>query len=339
MAIGDKIFQLAQGIIANEQNRQRLDLERKQFDFNLKQSEQTLTLRQQELSARQGFLDIQRQQIELQVEKAKDPTAKAKAEAELALTIAQTKHENALTDKTLGKVGEEVSVIDQLRTAPLKAQLDEDARTARTDTALRLIVGDKDASSFIPANSQVNFDILNSGLAAAGVSTFKELLAARDAAEKDVRSILASPLAGTDFIAKSQTQIENKAKSIQSAINEARKIFDPPPSRDEFLNVAEGRVDRSLATNMFEKAVPAGTLRLSIWKAPINTTIYNNAISLLRLGNSSPFRNFVRQNPAALLNEQGRLTGDGAVNLGELMLAEGVEPEKVRNFVAEFNRQ
>jgi hypothetical protein len=85
-SVGQIILQAAQGIVAQKQKQQQLQLQTLQFEEQVKQQEKVLDLRQQEMEVRQRTVKVQEEQLERA--QGFEPLKRAQSAAELLKTQA-----------------------------------------------------------------------------------------------------------------------------------------------------------------------------------------------------------------------------------------------------------
>lgn len=333
MAFGDHLFRLAQGIIANEQNRKRLELQEQQMEAERKQAERTFALRKQEVEARQGFLELQTKQLENKIEMQTDPHTIKMRELEIQFQEARIAEMKARTAETLKGEKGAASLTQEMALGREKQRLDTMAKESRTDTAINNILNSDNAGL-----DEAGLGI-KSSLQEAGVRTWKDLEGAIEHARKDVRSKesdKAIQILDKSVIEKARTRRDNLIK----AKFELRKVYDLPVTPAEFERVSPHSA--SLNQTMFENALPFEAHKLNIWgNALINqnaTQALDVAIKRLRdTGDEELLTNFIKTRPGNLLDDDGRLTDQGALSLGNMMMSEGVPAKNFQNFATNFN--
>lgn len=87
-SVGQIILQAAQGIVAQKQQQQKMQLAAAQFEQEVKQQEKVLDLRAQEVDIRQRTVKVQEEQLQLQ--QGREPFKQAQAVAQLGRTVAET---------------------------------------------------------------------------------------------------------------------------------------------------------------------------------------------------------------------------------------------------------
>ena len=346
MAIGDKIFQLSMGIIQAERQRKQLALQTDALEQRQKQADALLQLREQQLAAKEGFLSIQQQQLQLQADAAarKGPEAELKME----LTRAEIELKKAQTQKALRDEKPDAATASAQRTAGLiKSATDTTARGSRTAAYFAgLLAGDAGTMAAVaPRGVQVNNDLLRAGLVASNATTLKGMQDALESAEKDLRTLISAPT----FLPEQQGRLraaESKKQQIEQGLIEAQKVFMPAPSREEFLNAAEGSIPAEFAQSLYDDVVPAGAMREQIWGGAVNTAQYEVSIRQLLNKDLSVFTGFLRSQPGTVLTTEGvfrppsapNAADGGAAQLGQLLIAEGVPEATIRQLIGDMSR-
>jgi hypothetical protein len=334
MAFGNQLFQLAQGIIANEQQRKQLELKEEQQDIQIKQAERTFAARERETSAREGFLKLQQDQLALKQQQATSPEAQKTRELEVKMMEAQIADLNARTvERTSGK-GQSASVDQVIRMGDRALKIDNDARMARTNSVLAGLLNGEDAPP------SVDGDKILEGTEALGISTFDGLLAAKKNSQEELEALAASPGAGTTFIQDRITAMTKKHESLVQAESEARKVFSPSATHGEFTKASP--FPQAFTNSMFRNGGSVKSTKMAIWGEDIFASNTNQAldIGIARLRDKNDMnvlRNFIQTFPGKLLDSEGRMTEAGQSQLGGILFNEGVPAETAQEFFRTFN--
>lgn len=333
MSFGDRLFQLAQGIIQNEQRRKQLELQEERQKVEIQQAERSLSFRAKELEARQGFLKVQQEQAELSLNEAKDPETARKRKLENDFFEARIAHMRAETAKLESGTTDSASVSEQLRLGQERERIAKRARTARADATLDsiLVNGAESAPLGIDGNA------ILSGIQD-GIRTVEGLDAAIESAERRVGQIENSR-ATAAAREKRLAEVNDELDRLRAARREIDKVYQPDASLQEFQMSSPH--PQSLTQSLYENGRSRGSLKLDIWgQSVFNSTtsrMLDEGLSALREGNPELLKQFILLQPAGLLNADGALTPDGRTKLGPLLFSEGVSTKNALALISSLS--
>jgi hypothetical protein len=345
MGFGNQLFQLAQGIIANEQKRKQLELQEDAQKQELQQAAKSFQMRQQELAAREGFLKVQQDQAEFNLEQAKDPVIQEKRSLENE--ILKTELDILKAKFAAGPTSDPLSTSEQLALGRARQRVDTDAQTLRTNKLFKNLIDNGTKAAPEGVDGQVILD----ALAPQGIRTWKGLEAAIKSAELEARSGGVSSRLATIATIAPETPVGQAAIQTAAATNkrlvdlraaraEARKVFDMEPTVEEFNEVSP--FSPKTNRDMLNLTLPQETHKEIIWGQSIfekgRDEALDTAVERLKGGDNNTLRGYIQLNPGKLLNQDGRFTKDSATQFGAFLMGQGVSRETFLDFITEFNR-
>lgn len=353
MAFGDRLFQLAQGIIQNERQRKQLEIEREQVERQTKQFEKTFGLRVKEVEAQSRINKLREEQLELQAQEQRSPQAQEMARLALELQRARVATERAKAAAAGAPGSEPASVSDRLKLGQARASVIKRVQTQKTNSVVEAILDDNQAAlgALVPPDTlaSLNTDVIAEGLGLGSSGpdapppwrTLEDLDAAIGSEQ---RLLQAAETARLPPEAKQTrlAQIEARIRKMQGARAELQKVFQTEPSFAEFQEASQ--FDRPLTNQIWRDGVPLGTMKLEIWGSALSDSaagpLLDEAMRSLRdTGQPNAMERFVRMHPGNLLDESGRLSVEGAQRLSTLFHSNGIPPEKGLRLIESLSNQ
>jgi hypothetical protein len=328
MSIGDQIFQLATGIIQNERQRKRNELEAVQLKDQRKQAEATLSMRAQEVEARQGFLKVQQDQLAARLSEPPDPLEIEMKKARIGLLQAQTTA--ALRTKDGQLKPEKVSITDQKSMLSMRQAIDTRARDNRANVVLQEL-NEAEDPSLVALPAGLDAVAIQDGLQVAGVATVEGMRAKLSANQRQADALSRGGLA--EMNAAELSRINADISALTLGINEVEKLRTPTPSIQEFLQTSTGLLPQDFATQLYMGTRSPLELQHDVWGGPINQGQFDVAISELNGGQPLTMIKFIQQNPGIILDNRGQFTPDGGSILSQLLVGNGVSTENTRAII------
>ncbi len=333
MGFGNQLFQLAQGIIANEQRRQQLEAAEERQEQVTKQAERSFQLRKKEVDARQGFLDIQQKQLENKVTEQASPEAQRKRTLELDFLEARIESMRA-TARVRGE-GKEPDPTKLTRLGQESDRIKKSARTARTDLAIRNIL---DGETSPPGVDPL---VAEEGLEGAGVRSWEGLNAAVESAQKDVRSLEVATNIPEEFKVPQLKERIIKRDALVASRAEIQKVFDSEVTQNEFRRAAPSAFPDAFVNELFDTSISVEARKLDIWGDGVFSSGRNQmldvAVDQFRKGSATSMEAFVRLFPETILDNEGRIPKGTATKMALYFQSEGIPADATRDFIRVFN--
>jgi len=336
MGFGNQLLQAAQGLIANDQKRQQLELQEEQQKQQSLQAERTFQLREQEVTARQGFLDVQQKQLEAKVAEAASPEAQLKIQLDLDLVSAQIRETDSRTAARSGGVKTQ-TVSDTLRLGEAHQKVTNDAKTKRVDVAIIGILDNKTAPPGVDVGAVLG------GLNAVGVRSWAGLLGAIENAQKSVRAAENLTNVSNRFKEARLTEVITRRDTLQKTMGALRPIFDAEVTPGEFRDIAPDVWTPAFTNELFANGGTIEGRKLDIWGDSLFASGRGKALDIaiddLRDGKPDAMNNFVNTFPGDLLDEDGRITESAIDKLAPYFNAEGIPQAAGIDFIRSFNQR
>jgi hypothetical protein len=334
MSFGDRLFQLAQGIISNERQRKAQELAAERFEFQKKQATESLALQKQTIEAKEEFNEIQRQFQQIKLDEAQDEDAKKLrqdlTQSQINLNNAQAARFTAQATGVGVAAGLKPKDVFQIRTG-----VDNNAREVRVQSTINDIIAGTPPDP-IPGTG-ADHTVIAQGLNVARVKSKDALQQKIEDKERQIQTQIQAfgGLQGPEETTAIQ-KLRNDQTAMQKAFDELNKIESAIVSETEFVLSAAsvGGITREIATDMYRNVQPAGVHREAIFGAGALSDIEHRAAILdLKAGNPSTIVKLIRQTPTDVL-VNGRITTEEAGNqIDNWLTAEGITDKEQRNAV------
>jgi hypothetical protein len=335
MSFGDRLFQLAQGIISNERQRKAQELAAERFEFQKQQATESLALQKKTIEAKEEFNEIQRQFQQIKLDEAGDEDAKKLrqdlTQSQINLNNAQAARFQAAAAGTGTATDLKPKDVFQIRTS-----VDNNAREIRVQSTINDIMAGTPPDP-IPGTG-ADHTVIAQGLNVARVKSKVALQQKIEDKERQIQTQLQAfgGLQGPEETTVIQ-KLRNDQTAMQKAFDELNKIESAIVSETEFVLSAAsvGGITRELATDMYRNVQPAGVHRERIFGAGALSDIEHRAAILdLKAGNTSTIVRLVRQTPTDLL-DNGILKDQQSIRqLDAWLTSEGIIDKEQRNAVS-----
>jgi hypothetical protein len=343
MAFGDRLLQLAQGIIANERQRKQLELRREQLDSERKQAEQTLAMQTRTVEAKEKFNEIQAAFQQLKLQEAQDPEKKErearKQEAEIKLIeeeAAKWKADRLSVDKSPTKTTE---IFKQ--DAIIKRNVKESRSKMVLDAIRKTPVGERKGMQ-IPGVLPVDPSVISGGLEASNRITLEGMEERGRELNKRRMNLLRQVELGFENLPEDiQNQIRDLEKAedaITAATTELSKVEAATITETEYIQsaAAVSAWDRDQAGRVFNELQQGAAIREQIFGAvPMSRLELLVGLKDARAGDPETITTLIRRSNSGFLNERGTLADPegGADLIKKWLYTEGVTDLSVWNSV------
>jgi hypothetical protein len=330
MGFGNQLFQLAQGIIANERQRKAQEEQAKRFDFQKKQATESLALQKKSIEAKEAFNEIQLQFQQLKLKEAGDDEMQDLRRQKLQSEIDLNKANAAAA----GRKGTAASkALPPKDIFAIRAGIDKNARQLRVQKTINSALEDG-AVTPIPG-AEISASVINNGMIAARVRSKEGLETAIESKQREIDIALQATVGLGDIEDPTVTKLRNDMSVMQSAMDQLLRVESAVVSRSEFVVSAgqQSGISANDAANIYDTVQRPGALREQIFgTGAISSVVYNQAVIDAIGGRTDTMAALIRQTPTNLLNDDGKLRdGEASVTLNEWLAAEGIADADVRN--------
>jgi len=333
MGFGNQLFQLAQGIIANERQRKAQEARAEAQDIAVKQAERTFGFKEKELAAREKAIGVQqsqearakataltpeeiteRNQIKLDTLKAERDIKRAQLEKE--------KSPDKTTDTGLSATQ---------RIAVLKAGQERHGQI-KTDRTSVFISNVADET---PQEDQgVDLVAVQGAQKARPFRTLEQLDGHITRIGKDIADLSSKPGTDRGILERQLESMKETQKRLHNARSELTKVQVTPVSKAEWdAHIRDESIDPETSELLFRSDLNPFARKMEIWGDtfdPATNMQLERAIKISQTGQMQPLANWMRLNPGTLLDQAGNFNNEASVRkFTEFLTGEGFTPTQV----------